>query len=84
MVEASSLGLADSLDNEERDLDLLYPRLDRIREISAFIATRVIRKAQEEVRSGIFVINLNSPRNIRVLTGTVICVPSMILNSCHM
>jgi hypothetical protein len=49
MVEASSLGLADSLDNEERDLDLLYPRLDRIREISAFIATRVIRKAQEEV-----------------------------------
>lgn len=81
MVEASSLGLADSLDNEERDLDLLYPRLDRIREISAFIATHVIRKAQEEVRSGIFVINLNSPRNIRVLTETVICVPSMILNS---
>lgn len=49
MVEASSLGLADSLDDEERDLGLLYPRLNRIREISAFIATRVIRKAQEEV-----------------------------------
>ncbi|KAI0002152.1 malic enzyme [Russula compacta] len=48
MVEASSLGLADSLNDEERDLDLLYPRLNRIREISAFIATRVIRKAQEE------------------------------------
>ncbi|KAH9976222.1 malic enzyme [Lactifluus volemus] len=48
MVEASSLGLADSLTNEERNLDLLYPLLDRIREISAFIATRVIRKAQEE------------------------------------
>ncbi|KAH9046832.1 malic enzyme [Lactarius hengduanensis] len=48
MVEASSLGLADSLTQEERDSDLLYPRLERIREISAFIATRVIRKAQEE------------------------------------
>ena len=49
MVEASSFGLADSLTQEERDCDLLYPRLERIREISAFIATRVIRKAQEEV-----------------------------------
>ena len=49
MVEASSFGLADSLTEEERDSDLLYPRLERIREISAFIATRVIRKAQEEV-----------------------------------
>ncbi|KAI0294436.1 malic enzyme [Russula brevipes] len=48
MVEASSLGLADSLTEDERDSDLLYPRLNRIREISAFIATRVIRKAQEE------------------------------------
>jgi len=48
MVEASSLGLADSLNEDERASELLYPRLDRIREISAFIATRVIRKAQEE------------------------------------
>ncbi|TFY73533.1 hypothetical protein EWM64_g10479, partial [Hericium alpestre] len=50
MVEAASLGLADSLTPEERALDLIYPRLERIREISAFIATRVIRKAQAEVR----------------------------------
>jgi malate dehydrogenase (oxaloacetate-decarboxylating)(NADP+) len=48
MVEASSLGLADSLEEDERDSDLLYPRLNRIREISAYIAMRVIRKAQEE------------------------------------
>jgi malate dehydrogenase (oxaloacetate-decarboxylating)(NADP+) len=54
MVEASSLGLADSLNQEELDSDLLYPRLNRIREVSAFIATRVIRKAQEEVRSRTF------------------------------
>ena len=53
MVEASSLGLADSLTEEERDSELLYPRLNRIREISAFIATRVIRQAQEEVRDRI-------------------------------
>jgi malate dehydrogenase (oxaloacetate-decarboxylating)(NADP+) len=53
MVEASSLGLADSLTEDERDSELLYPRLNRIREISAFIATRVIRQAQEEVRDRI-------------------------------
>lgn len=51
MVEASSLGLADSLSEDERDCELLYPRLHRIREISAYIAMRVIRKAQEEVRN---------------------------------
>ena len=55
MVEASSLGLADSLNGEERDSGLLYPHLNRIREISAFIATRVIRMAQEEVRTHISV-----------------------------
>ncbi|KAI0000866.1 malic enzyme [Russula vinacea] len=48
MVEASSLGLADSLDEDECDSELLYPRLNRIREISSYIAMRVIRKAQEE------------------------------------
>ncbi|KAA1472497.1 malic enzyme [Dentipellis sp. KUC8613] len=48
MVEAASLGLADSLTDEERSLDLIYPQLERIRDISAFIATRVIRKAQAE------------------------------------
>ncbi|THH21147.1 hypothetical protein EW146_g360 [Bondarzewia mesenterica] len=48
MVEASSLGLADSLTSEEIELELIYPRLERIRDISAFIAVRVIRKAQQE------------------------------------
>jgi malate dehydrogenase (oxaloacetate-decarboxylating)(NADP+) len=54
MVEASSLGLADSLDEDEHDSELLYPRLNRIREISAYIAMRVIRKAQDEVSNAIF------------------------------
>ncbi|OSX61139.1 hypothetical protein POSPLADRAFT_1146826 [Postia placenta MAD-698-R-SB12] len=46
MVEASSLGLADSLTPEERSQDLIYPRVERIREISAHIAHKVIRAAQ--------------------------------------
>ncbi|CCM00644.1 uncharacterized protein FIBRA_02681 [Fibroporia radiculosa] len=46
MVEASSLGLADSLTAEERAQDLVYPRVERIRDISAQIAAKVIRAAQ--------------------------------------
>ncbi|KAH9852376.1 malic enzyme [Lenzites betulinus] len=47
MVEASSLGLADALTPEERAQDLLYPRVERIREISGEIARSVIRAAQK-------------------------------------
>ncbi|KAJ3515543.1 hypothetical protein NLJ89_g1685 [Agrocybe chaxingu] len=47
MVEASSLGLANSLTDEERALGLLYPQVNRIREISAFIAKEVVRAAQK-------------------------------------
>jgi len=47
MVEASALGLADALTVEERDLDLIYPRIERIRDISAHIAIQVIRAAQK-------------------------------------
>ena len=49
MVEASSIGLADALTSDERKADSIYPSLDRIRDISAFIALRVIRQAQKEV-----------------------------------
>jgi malate dehydrogenase (oxaloacetate-decarboxylating)(NADP+) len=49
MVEASSLGLANALTPDERALDLLYPRITRIREISAEIAVAVIRSAQKAV-----------------------------------
>jgi hypothetical protein len=56
MVEASSLGLASSLTDEEIALDLLYPRIERIREISAQIAMTVIRAAQKAVRLINFVI----------------------------
>ena len=47
MVEASSLGLARSLTKDEEDAGLVYPRIERIREISAQIAVDVIRTAQK-------------------------------------
>ena len=47
MVEASSLGLARSLTKDEEDEGLVYPRIERIRDISAQIAVDVIRAAQE-------------------------------------
>lgn len=50
MVEASALGLAGSLSWDERALELVYPRVERIREISANIAVKVIRVAQTAVR----------------------------------
>lgn len=49
MVEAASIGLANSLTEEEKALDLVYPRIERIREISAEIARSVIRAAQQDV-----------------------------------
>lgn len=82
MVEASSLGLADSLSQDELDSDLLYPRLNRIREISAFIATRVIRKAQEEVSGRNFHYSHRLTIGLfRVSTGIVACAPLVIHNS---
>jgi len=47
MIEASALALADSLTPEERQADLLYPRIERIRDISAIVAKGVIRAAQK-------------------------------------
>jgi malate dehydrogenase (oxaloacetate-decarboxylating)(NADP+) len=46
MVEQASVALAGSLEEEEREAGLVYPRLDRIREISAKIALAVVRAAQ--------------------------------------
>jgi malate dehydrogenase (oxaloacetate-decarboxylating)(NADP+) len=50
MVEQASAALASSLDKDERTAELVYPRLDRIRDISAKIALAVIRSAQNAVR----------------------------------
>lgn len=47
MIEAASLGLADALDKSEHADDLVYPRIERIRELSGDIAVSVIRAAQK-------------------------------------
>lgn len=49
MVEAASLGLANSLNTEEHALGMVYPQVERIREISVEIALSVIRAAQKAV-----------------------------------
>jgi malate dehydrogenase (oxaloacetate-decarboxylating)(NADP+) len=51
MIEASSLGLAHSLTADERADELLYPRIERIREISTVVTMKVIRAAQAAVRT---------------------------------
>lgn len=53
MVEQASVALASSLDREEREAGLVYPRLDRIREISARIALAVVRAAQNASVDGV-------------------------------
>lgn len=49
MVEQASVALAASLNRDEHEQQLVYPRLDRIRDISARIALAVIRTAQNAV-----------------------------------
>jgi len=48
MVEQASIALAGSMTQEEQSSDLVYPRLGRIRDISAQIALAVIRAAQKD------------------------------------
>jgi malate dehydrogenase (oxaloacetate-decarboxylating)(NADP+) len=49
MIERAALELAASVSEEERNAGLIYPRLVRIREVSALIARGVIREAQKQV-----------------------------------
>lgn len=49
MVEQASIALSSSLTPEEKSSDLVYPRLVRIRDISAQVALAVIRTAQADV-----------------------------------
>ncbi|KAF9454761.1 malate dehydrogenase [Macrolepiota fuliginosa MF-IS2] len=48
MVEQASIALSASLTQEEKDDDLVYPRLIRIRDISAQIALAVVRASQKD------------------------------------
>ena len=49
MVEQASIALAGSLSVDEKSSELVYPRLTRIRDISAQIALAVIRAAEKDV-----------------------------------
>lgn len=53
MVEQAAVALASSLNAEERAAGLVYPRLTRIRDLSARIALAVVRQAQKEVSVGV-------------------------------
>jgi Malic enzyme, NAD binding domain len=53
MVEQASVALAGSLDEDERMTGLVYPRLDRIQDVSAKIALAVVRAAQNTVRPNV-------------------------------
>nr|ODN92478.1 malate dehydrogenase (oxaloacetate-decarboxylating)(NADP+) [Cryptococcus depauperatus CBS 7841] len=48
MITASAISLSEALTPEEKEKGLLYPRLDRIREVSARVAAGVVKKAQED------------------------------------
>lgn len=47
MVTASAIALSEALIPEEISNKLLYPRLNRIREVSAVVAAGVVRAAQK-------------------------------------
>ncbi|KAG8848100.1 hypothetical protein FRB96_001287 [Tulasnella sp. 330] len=46
MIEASAIAVSESLTPDEKAHELMYPRITRIREISAQVALKVIRTAQ--------------------------------------
>ncbi|KIR70495.1 malate dehydrogenase (oxaloacetate-decarboxylating)(NADP+) [Cryptococcus deuterogattii CA1014] len=48
MITASAIALSEALTPEEKQKGLLYPRLERIRAVSARVAAGVVKKAQED------------------------------------
>ncbi|KAK8858846.1 hypothetical protein IAR55_003076 [Kwoniella newhampshirensis] len=48
MITASAIALSEALTQEEKKMGLLYPRLERIREVSANVAAGVVKAAQDE------------------------------------
>ncbi|TYJ58383.1 hypothetical protein B9479_000929 [Cryptococcus floricola] len=48
MITASAISLSEALNAEEKVRGLLYPRLDRIREVSARVSAGVVKRAQED------------------------------------
>jgi malate dehydrogenase (oxaloacetate-decarboxylating)(NADP+) len=48
MITASAIALSEARNGEEVETGLLYPRLERIREVSARVAAGVVKQAQVE------------------------------------
>lgn len=48
MITASAIALSEALNEEEVEAGLLYPRLNRIREVSAEVALGVVKAAQKD------------------------------------
>lgn len=48
MITASAIGLSNALNEDEKQHKLLYPRLTRIRDVSAEVALAVVRAAQKD------------------------------------
>lgn len=48
MITAAAIGLSVSLTEDEKTHQLLYPRLTRIRDVSAEVALAVVRAAQKD------------------------------------
>lgn len=48
MITAAAIGLSRSLTEDEQQHQLLYPRLTRIRDVSAEVALAVVRAAQKD------------------------------------
>ncbi|KAJ3854320.1 malate dehydrogenase [Lentinula lateritia] len=70
MVEKAAIALSSSLNEEENSRELVYPRLDRIRDISAQVALAVAREAQkEDINSNIVLRSLNDNEALRHIKG---------------
>jgi len=48
MITAAAMALSEALNDEEKAAGLMYPRLGRIREVSARVSAGVVRQAQKE------------------------------------
>ena len=48
MITASAIGLSLCVNEKEKEVGLMYPRLERIREVSARVSAEVVKQAQKE------------------------------------
>ncbi|KAF8827734.1 hypothetical protein HHX47_DHR4000379 [Lentinula edodes] len=70
MVEKAAIALSSSLNEEENSRELVYPRLNRIRDISAQVALAVAREAQKEgIDNNIVLRSLNDNEALKHITG---------------